>query len=70
MPVPIMEISSTGLRPYLSDNRPRMGEKINCIIEYEAKSKPTVRGVALKIVDDNAETDEIDKDSREYDDQR
>jgi hypothetical protein len=46
----MIEANSTGLRPYLSDIFPRIGEKMSCIIEYEAKRKPTVRGVALKIV--------------------
>ena len=50
MPVPMIESSSTGRRPCLSDKPPSTGEKISCMIEYEAKSRPTVRGVALKAV--------------------
>ena len=38
MPVPIIERSKTGLRPYLSDSLPRMGEKTNCMMEYDAKN--------------------------------
>jgi hypothetical protein len=46
----MIEKSSTGRRPYLSDKAPRIGEKISCITEYEAKRSPTMRGLALKVV--------------------
>jgi hypothetical protein len=50
IPVPIIDRKRTGLRPCLSESRPRIGEKISCMIEYDAKRNPTVRGVALKAV--------------------
>ena len=66
-----------GRRPYLSDSRPSTGEKISCITEYEANSRPTSRGVAPKpralgVIRQHwnydSKADQIDKD-RDEDDQ-
>ena len=39
----------TGLRPTLSDNRPRMGENMNCIKEKEPTSIPRARAPASTV---------------------
>ena len=43
-----MERISTGLLPTLSDQRPSKGEKMNCIMEKDARSTPRLVGPALR----------------------
>ncbi len=43
---PVSPMISTGLRPIRSDTLPQIGEKMNCMIEYEANRSPITDAVA------------------------